>query len=79
MPQFRSKPTIIDAEQFTDWDNPPRGVYQKTGGGGFYVIVEREQAVTAHVGDWIIEEPNCKGRHYPCNPEVFAAKYEPVP
>jgi hypothetical protein len=28
-------------------------------------------------GDWIITEPDGNG-HYPCKPDVFAAKYEPA-
>ncbi len=28
-------------------------------------------------GDWIIAEPDGSG-FYPCNPDVFAVKYEPI-
>jgi len=42
-------------------------------------VVEGKQGyVPVNPGDWIIAEPDGSG-FYPCAPNVFAAKYEPVP
>ena len=40
-------------------------------------IDTRQGGHTVCPGDWIITEPDGKG-FYPCKPDVFAAKYEPV-
>lgn len=37
----------------------------------------RQGDVAADEGDWIIQESDGSGC-YPCKPDVFAAKYEPV-
>lgn len=77
--KFRTKPFEIEAEQWTDAENPPAGVagvipiegthrgYLETIGG----------AAPVWLGDWVIPEA-VPGKHYPCRPDAFAAKYEPV-
>lgn len=85
MPQFRSKPRLIDAEQF--WPDLPlpfhkRGPFVAFKDGRFYVTTAHAQNVFLEPGDWIIPEPS--GPHviafaaYPVKPDIFAATYEPA-
>lgn len=84
MPTFKRKPTFCDAEQFTDHDNPPRGVHKVTFGGPstetdplFYVITMQEQQVNVSKGEWIVAESD--GAHfYPIADEEFQRIYEPA-
>jgi hypothetical protein len=76
---YRKKPTTVDAEQFTDVENPPRGV--KTGNQSnavtrwHYVMTIQGQRVEVKLGEWIIAEPD--GEHfYPCDDAVFRQRYE---
>ena len=73
MAKYRTKPFEIEATQwFKDNDHP--AVHSDDD----HAWVESMQGdVEVHAGDWIITEPDGV-RHYPCKPEVFAAKYEPV-
>lgn len=42
-----------------------------------YVVTIHGQKTPVVRGDWIITEPD--GRHYyPCKPDIFAARYEPL-
>lgn len=84
MAQYRKKPVIVDAEQFS-YDGPQvRGVFYpsrsedgKTYEGDAFVITMHDQRVYLQNGDWIIAEPD--GEHfYPCKDDVFQATYEPV-
>ena len=77
MARFRSKPTEIDATQwFRPGDHP--SVKEVGGGFDFKGQVRGMQGWSGvNPGDWIITEPDGSG-YYPCNPDVFAAKYEPV-
>jgi len=43
---------------------------------GALVILTREGAMRADVGDWIIK--GVQGEFYPCKPDIFAATYEPA-
>lgn len=82
MPQYRSKPVVIDAVQFF-YDGPSvRGVYYPakqngTYNGDAFVVTMHDQRVYLQNGDWIIAEPD--GDHYyPCKDNVFRSKYDEV-
>lgn len=77
--KFRSKPVIVEAVQFNKpGDHPAVQSSGKDDAGWEHFSVKSLQGrVPVSLGDWIITEPNGQG-HYPCNPEVFAAKYEAV-
>ncbi len=75
MSKFRSKPFEIEATQFTEENDHPE-VYTKLGSGTFYVDGHQGPS-RVNEGDWIIAEPDGEG-FYPCDPETFAHKYEPV-
>jgi hypothetical protein len=89
--RYHNKPIVIEAEQYTgpisvDKDAPlppaPAGVKWKTFDITFarYPIVTtiHGQETSVAPGDWIIREPD--GVHYyPCKPDIFAARYEPMP
>lgn len=74
MPIFRSKPKTIDAEQFRDPTNPPRGV-QEDDPGKFYVTTMQGVNVPVKVGEWIVLERD--GKHcYPIADGEFQKLYE---
>jgi hypothetical protein len=83
MPQFRKKPVVIEALQ---WTGENKWEVQKFLGGtdspmgwvkGAYVdIGTLEGLMVASIGDWIIR--GVKGEFYPCKPDIFAATYDPV-
>lgn len=79
MGKFRSKPVEIEAVQFNKAGDHPAVQYSgKDDSGREYFSVRSKQGrVSVNSGDWIITEPDGSG-HYPCAPEVFAAKYEAV-
>lgn len=74
MTQYRSRPTVVEATQSNKpGDHPavvPDGDYN-------HVVIGKQGPVSVDPGDWIIQEPDGRG-YYPCKPEVFAAKYEPI-
>jgi len=43
----------------------------------FTVTTIQGKETVVVVGDWIITEPDGKS-HYPCKPDIFAARYEPA-
>lgn len=84
MPQFRKKPVVIEAMQFTadtkqqvlDWITcPVYDAWDKTGEPALY-IETLEGNMMAQPGDWII--CGVKGEFYPCKPDIFEDTYEPV-
>lgn len=93
MPKFRSKPVEIEAVQMTaefigEWlysNGPaPNGltfegwaVAARQEHSGLYICHTRQGEVPADIGDWIIQESDGSGC-YPCKPDVFEAKYEPI-
>jgi hypothetical protein len=93
MAQFRSKPKIVEAFQWTgDEDqredpvwivNAIRNgdvVFRKNFDEGcveLRMTTIQGQWVYAKPGEWIIREP-VEGRFYPCADDVFRANYEPV-
>lgn len=79
MPLYRRKPTVVDAEQFTDPDNPPRGVifFGRLALEPFMVVTMQGRSVPVDVGEWIVAEDD--GVHfYPIDDEVFRKLYEAV-
>ena len=81
MAQYRKKPVVIDAIQYTDpssvqqimdafgsmgVNNSPEGLF----------ITTSEGTMHASKGDWIIR--GVKGELYPCKPDIFEATYEAV-
>lgn len=83
MPLFRSKPKVIDAVQFKDAENPPRGVLwghlNAHGEPSHYVVTAQKEHVNVKVGEWIVDEGD--GIHfYPIADEIFKGPkgYDPV-
>jgi hypothetical protein len=77
---YKRKPSEpIDAEQFTDQWNPPRGVTECKASAGetyFTVTTMQGQNVRVHPGEWIVAE-RCGGeRYYPIAPDEFERLYE---
>lgn len=91
MAQFRKKPVVIDAVQWTG-DNLREvidfaGLHpsaEKWTWAEYEAVVARdglkiftlEGPMMATPGDWIIK--GVKGEFYPCKPDIFAATYESV-
>lgn len=81
MARFMRKPSEIDAEQFTDENNPPRGVLQTTThytDPHHYVVTAQDRHVRVNVGEWIVREPFASGCFYPVNDYEFRRLYEPI-
>lgn len=83
MAQYRKKPVMISAMQFTGVNAEEclkfiegREQIVKCGPAERIEIKTLEGTMTARVGDWIIR--GVKGEFYPCKPDVFAATYELV-
>lgn len=90
MTQFRKKPVVIDALQFSGtpysaaeiekWSDGrvTKFVYPDdlTLNSRKLIIHTLEGDMTANENDWIIR--GVKGEYYPCKPDIFAATYEPV-
>ena len=82
MPQFRKKPVVIEARQFTtnneagssrQMDDLADWASARHDGTALYIDT-LEGTYRADVGDWIIR--GVKGEFYPCKPDIFAATYE---
>jgi len=81
MAQFRNKPVVIEAMQFTGHNDiamlrfcPMARDPIDCRANLIIQTLEGEMLVT--VGDWIIR--GVKGEFYPCKPDIFEATYEPV-
>ena len=78
MAHYRSKPFEIEATQFNGpGDHPAVALTKQSTIGPIYHVNGKQGAARVDIGDWIITEPDGSG-HYPCKPDVFAAKYEPI-
>jgi hypothetical protein len=91
MPKFRKKPVVIEAHQFSGWDDEGDPIFNTDptgwlldaitdsvvdwGQDRILVINTLEGQHVASEGDWIIR--GVKGV-YPCKPDIFAATYEPA-
>lgn len=81
--KYRKKPVVIEAVQITDatFDAPhPNPEHIR---GVVYDSIHRvariqtlEGEMIGRIGDWLIT--GVKGEVYPCQPDVFAATYEPA-
>jgi hypothetical protein len=92
MAQFRKKPVVIEAVQFTNtphevagnepaWYQAARTMAPDEVGSinyraGALHIFTLEGTHRADPGDWIIR--GVKGEIYPCKPDIFAATYDPA-
>ena len=79
--QFRKKPVVIDALQFTETNAADIQAFVGDAGvahnGPSYVEIRTlEGTMYAVPGDWIIR--GVKGEFYPCKPDIFEATYEPA-
>lgn len=82
MPQFRKKPVVIEARQYTGrngtellgWVGGSELEEEFTGDS--IEIKTLEGTMRADKNDWIIK--GVKGEFYPCKPDIFAATYEYV-
>lgn len=82
MPLYRRKPTTVDAEQFTNARQPPRGVTVKWWDSSMmnwraFVVTMQGREVPVSIGEWIVAESD--GQHfYPIDDFEFRRIYEPV-
>lgn len=91
MARFRTKPFEIEAVQFKDLNEDE--IVEFAGRENFFVLEEEDRTddpdciaqvydklhstwVGVKDGQWIIRGQ--KGEYYPCDPEIFAAKYEEI-
>lgn len=80
MPQFRKKPVVIEAVQWTGSNADEISAFSKkavrvsSGEMPTLTVPTLEGTMRADVGDWIIR--GVKGEYYPCKPDIFAATYE---
>jgi hypothetical protein len=73
MKQYRSKPKIVNAEQWYPGREVP-GVFPHP--NGYFVTTIHNQRVFLTPGDFVVQEPD--GEHYyPVKPDIFKASYEP--
>ena len=84
MPEFRKKPVVIEAIQFTDEQKDRafnfitcnRYPDRDKDGNPTIRIQTLEGEIIASLGDWIIK--GIQGEFYPCKPDIFEATYEAV-
>ena len=81
MARFRKKPIEVEAVQWHGFAYGPHdlGIASLDPPGEGYGrgwIDTLESGHLVRPGDWIIT--GIRGERYPCNPEIFAATYEPV-
>lgn len=92
MPNFRKKPVVIEARQYTGGNDyeiiswAHQGLHamhnaiiaQSPGGLSVRTLEDRDNIPShfASPGDWIIK--GVKGEFYPCKPDIFEATYEPA-
>ena len=76
MALYRRKPTTVDAEQFTDAANPPRGVAFGHLSGMHEVVTLQGMKVGVRLGEWIVRENSNPERYYPIADAEFRRIYE---
>ena len=80
--KFVSRPVEVEAHQWDgtaeahaflrDWTDANVNLVT----GGQLQVRTLEGPIYASVGDWIIK--GLRGEFYPCKPDIFEAKYDPV-
>ena len=79
--KFSKRPVVIDAVQFTGWNDAevlrfcPNARHPEDAKPNL-IIPTAEGEMLASVGDWIIR--GVEGEFYPCKASVFAKTYDPV-
>lgn len=88
--QYRKKPVVIDAVQFTP-DKPlalldsPSWLINAINDGSIKIVYNPDRllidtlegrGLTASAGDWIIK--GVEGELYPCKPDIFEKTYDPA-
>lgn len=88
MPLFRSKKVVIEARHYSpdtnpesaadiiEWSGAEVGVDSISGSPTYVVIPTLEGPMTVNDGDYVIK--GLVGEFYPCKPDVFHQKYEPI-
>jgi len=84
MANYRKKPVVIEAMQFTEetkdqvFNFVTCNRYAAWSGDGKPVLYIQtlEGDMMATLGDWIIKGVN--GEFYPCKPDIFEKTYEPA-
>ena len=84
MAQFRKRPVVVEAEQFTGdgipalYKNDDRVQFfsSSTGQDTWLRVYTLEANMLAQPGDYIIT--GIKGEVYPCKPDIFEATYDAV-
>lgn len=71
----RKRNDPIDAEKFTDENNPPRGVVRSRFSPNNFIIPTCNGPYEVKIGDWIVSDGNS---FYPIKDHVFRATFEPV-
>ena len=78
--QFRPKPVVIEAVQFTGNDAECRAfcpaAWDPVARRPNLIIPTPEGEMLVSVGDWIIKDAS--GKFYLCHPDIFEKKYERV-
>jgi hypothetical protein len=90
MAQYRKKPVVIEAIQYTGKNSAEIAEFMKVmirtktspeegNPSGKITIETLEGVMTASVGDFIIKDPfDLKRGFYPCKPDIFEKTYELV-
>jgi hypothetical protein len=66
-------PTIPPGLSFDGWADPVAEQFS-----GIFTCKSRQGEVVAEPDDWIIAEPGAPKLCYPCKPDVFSSRWEPV-
>jgi hypothetical protein len=80
MRKYRSRPTECEAQQWFPGIQVEGVKFRKNDDGEDqpYVITAAERVVDIDPGDYVIREPGGLPGFYPCRPEVFERRWEPV-
>lgn len=76
MARYRAKPFEFEAVQWFKPGDHDDVTKAKTTTETYYEILTVQGWARVNPGDWIITLPD--GESYPCKPDLFAAKYEPL-
>lgn len=85
MARYRSRPAECEAEQWTGTDDSYRKVCAFVGRllpwndeeGELTVVTAHGHETIVSEGDYVVAEPDGRG-HYPCKPDIFNKRWEPV-